>query len=677
MICSKISGGKSRPYIRLYLKRWARLNSDLKQTSMKYKYLLCLALFHLPLAVFAELRPHALFSDHCVLQQSENVPIWGSASPNEQVTVEFRGNRVATQASTDGDWTVHLPSGGAGGPFQLQIEGETNKRQIEDVWVGEVWLASGQSNMERQLGPRHRQQPIDNGMAEAAKADYPRLRMFIVPQVASSEPQDSVEGQWIVCSPETANDFSAVAFFFARDLLARYDLPIGVIHSSWGGTPAEAWTSEEAVTAFPHHKNTIEAWEAVDNNEDAFKKEFWREYLDWANPRDTLGPEGAQARFDEGELASIQIPGRWEDAGYDQLDGIVWLHRSFQLKSDWSDSSVQLQLGPVDDIDTTWLNGVKLGSTIGPRADRNYEIPAGTLKVGENRLLVRVVDSGGGGGIWNPKQPPTLLTKDPQPLHLDLSGPWEIVVGFDLATTSDSPPRRSMPRYKNSPGVLFNGMIAPIIPYTIRGAIWYQGESNRSNPDEYRALFPTMIADWRARWGLDDFPFLYVQIAPYRDMPPAIREAQRLTLARTANTAMVVTTDIGDANDIHPTNKEPVGERLALAARALAYGEPIVHSGPLYKTVQFEGKKARLSFDSVGPGLISGDGEALRGFEIAASDGIYHPADARIVSNEIILSSENVQKPVAARYGWSDVPDVNLFNKSGLPASPFRTDSSR
>lgn len=641
---------------------------------MKNSILFFLALFNLPFAVFAELRPHPLFSDHCVLQQNNSVPIWGSAAPGEQVTVEFRGSRVATRATAEGDWKVHLPSGDAGGPFQLHIEGESKTHQIEDVWVGEVWLASGQSNMERELGPRRGQQPIDNGMAEAAKADYPRFRMFIVSNVPSSEPEDTVEGQWIVCSPETANDFSAVAFFFARDLLALYDRPIGIIQSSWGGTPAEAWTSEEAVSAFPHHKRTIEAWDAVDNDENIFKEQFFKEYLEWANSRDTLGLEGAQVQFEEGNIESIQIPGKWENAGYAGLDGIVWLHRSFELASDWSNTSAELHLGQVDDIDTTWLNGVELGSTTGPRVERIYEIPAGTLKPGKNSLVVRVVDSGGGGGIWNKEKPPSISASGPRPLDLDLSGRWEMQVGFDSTKSSDSPPRRSLPRYKNSPGVLFNGMIAPLIPYTIQGVIWYQGESNRSGPMEYRDLFPTMIADWRARWELGDFPFLFVQIAPYKEMPPEIREAQLLTLNRSENTAMVVTADVGDANDIHPTNKEPVGERLALAARALAYGENIVYSGPIYKDVQFVDEAAILSFDLIGPGLISGDGEALRGFTVAGADGLFHPAEARIESDQVIVSSDKVQKPLAVRYGWSDVPDVNLFNKSGLPASPFRTD---
>lgn len=635
-----------------------------------------LILFY-PFAALAEVRPNALFSDHSVLQRGEAVPIWGEAAPGETITVSFRDQEVQTEANQSGDWRIDLRTGPAGGPFELIFRGENNEVRATDVWVGEVWLASGQSNMDRQLGPRRGQKPIDNGMAEAAKADYPRFRMFTVVQQSSFDPLNSPEGEWIVCSPETVNDFSAVAFFFGRDLLADLDVPIGIIRSSWGGTPAEAWTSEEAVSEFPKHRKVIEDWENFGNDGTAAEAAYFAKLVEWVNEMDPASQRFANGDRDFGPSERIFLPQAWEDAGYETLDGVVWLRRQFDLPSDWAGKEAILFLGRVDDMDTTWINGREIGTTLGAAEIREYTIPSGILRAGQNELLVRVLDSRSRGGLTDTSVPPEIfLKKDPSSPVL-LSGEWDLHVSLEMADAPHPLPSRTFPRLKNSPGVLYNGMIAPLIPYAIRGVIWYQGESNSSDAIGYRDLFPAMAADWRARWGRGDFPFLFVQIAPYKRIPPELREAQLLALGRMPNSAMVVTMDVGDAEDVHPTNKEPVGERLALAASALAYpspGDPIVYSGPIYEEVQFEGAKAVLSFSAVGPGLIAGDGEPLRGFTIAGSDGLFHPARAEIAGEQVIVSSDTVTEPVAVRYGWANVPDGNLFNRAGLPASPFRTD---
>jgi sialate O-acetylesterase len=497
----------------------------------------------LPFSARGEVRPNTLFSDNAVFQRGTPIPVWGTAGEGEKVTVSFDGQERSTTAK-EGKWMVSLPAHAEGGPYELTISG-ANTNRFTNILVGEVWVCSGQSNMERQLGPRKGQKPLVNSETEIASADYPKLRMFTVKQKVSPYPETESVGQWVVCSPSTVAEFSAVGYYFGRDLLKATGVPVGMIHSSWGGTQGESWMSYEGLQKNPETK-------------------FFTDSLD-ARVADYIG----------------------------KLDQYREVLEKFH-----------------------------------------------TL-VGTNSASVR-----------------ELRTLPP-------SGP---------VSPFGSP---------NIPTMLYNGMIAPLIPYAMRGVIWYQGENNartsKGAPDIpqcklYRTLFPTLIADWRSKWGLGDFPFLYVQIAPFKGMPPEIREAQLMTLEKATNTAMTVITDHGDAQDIHPPEKEPVGQRLALAARALAYGEKIEFSGPLYDTLKINGNRTVISFRHKGTGLFTKDGE-LKGFTIAGADGKFLPAKAEIIEDTVVVSSDQVSAPVAVRYGWSDVPDVNLFNKEGLPASPFRTDS--
>jgi sialate O-acetylesterase len=483
----------------------------------------------------AAVRPAPLFADGVVLQRDLPVAVWGEASPSEAVTVEFAGQSLATRADAAGRWLVRLaPLPASAAPRPLVITGE-NTVEIRDVLVGEVWLCGGQSNMERQLGLRGGQQPIVAWEKEAAAANYPLIRMFTVKQAMASAPLSSATGSWVVCDPKSVVQFSAVGYFFGRDLFQKLGVPIGLIHSSWGGTPVQTWTSREALSAIPDGAATL----------------------------------ATQAK------AEADFPARLER--YKAAE---------------------------------------------PRLRSDHEAAVAAAK----------------------------LAGKPAP-------------------AAPKPPANP-DRDKNRPTALFNAMIHPLVPFTLRGVIWYQGESNRSNPAAYRALFPALIADWRARWGQGDFPFLYVQVAPFRDMPPEIREAQRFALGVSPATAMVVTTDVGDANDIHPTNKAPVGARLALAARALAYGETLVWSGPAIRSLTVDGAAAVLAFDHIGGGLVAKDGP-LRGFELAGADGTFVPATAVIAGDTLRVSAPTIPAPVAVRYGWAKVPDVNLFNAEQLPASPF------
>jgi sialate O-acetylesterase len=479
-------------------------------------------------AARAEVKPNSLFSDGAVLQQGVAVPVWGTGKDGEQVTVKFQDQTVSTTVK-DGRWLVRLKPMKAGGPFTMTITGD-NTITISNLLVGEVWLCSGQSNMAFHLA-----QAANAAEAIAASAD-PQLRLFTVPYGATDAPKTDVSGSWKESSPETARGFSAVAWFFGHELRRALKVPIGLINSSVGGTPAEAWTSRATLEADPDLKETLE-------------------------------------RYAE------QVKKYDPAAAAEQHQRALEKHKQAAEKA---------------------------------------------KAAGE-------------------KPPPT--------------------------PRAPTDPREASVR----PCGLYNAMIAPLQPYAIAGAIWYQGESNSGRAAEYQKLFPAMIQDWRQAWGQGEFPFLFVQIAPHQGMKPEIREAQLLSWQKVPRTAMAVITDVGDEKDIHPTKKEPVGARLALAARAIAYGENIEYSGPVYASMKVEGDHAVLSFTHLGTGLMAKDGE-LKSFTIAGADGSFVAAKAVIGGDNVVVSSPEVSKPGAVRYGWANTPDVNLFNKEGLPATPFRTD---
>jgi sialate O-acetylesterase len=618
--------------------------------------------------------PNPLFTNHAVLQQGAKVSVWGTADPGEVVTVEIAKQSVSTTAGADGRWLAHLAPLRAGGPFTLTISG-TNKIVLGDILVGEVWVAGGQSNMERQLGLRAGQQPIDNWEKEVAAADHPQIRQFGVAQEKSLTPLATVEGEWSVCTPEAVKDFTAVGYFFARDLQAARHVPVGLIHASWGGTPAEAWTSEAGLRPLPDFADTSEQLKMLIADPVAAQRRYEARLETWFIANDTGSAEGRSWRdpaLDAGAWKTMRLPTLWEDAGEPDLNGVVWFRKTFDLPAGAANIAAELQLGMVDDIDTTWVNGVKVGATVGYNAVRKYALPVGVLKPGHNVVTVRVLDTGGGGGIWG-DQKLQLAFKGKVPLQpIDLSGPWRYRIGMNLQDAP--PPPTGVTGDVMTPTVLYNGMIAPLLPYAIRGVIWYQGEANLRRERQYRSLFPATIADWRRAWG-QELPFLFVQIAPFREMTPELREAQLMAWQHTPKTAMVVTTDCGDANDIHPPRKQPVGERLALAARALAYGERIEYSGPVFQSLKVIGVNAALRFSHVGGGLVA-KGGPLKGFTIAGADKVFHPARAKIRGKIVVVTSEAVPNPVAVRYGWANVPEGNLFNKADLPASPFRTDAN-
>jgi sialate O-acetylesterase len=619
----------------------------------------------------AEVKPNSLFSDDAVLQEGIPVPVWGTAREGEAITVEFAGQRLSTIAR-GGKWFVRLkPLAANDLPTDMTIRGD-NVVTIKDILVGEVWVASGQSNMERQLGPRDGQPEIDHWKQEVASANYPLIREYYVPEALTPGLKTDVNSRWTVCSPQTVKDFTAVGYFFARDLFKAKKVPVGIIFTAWGGTVAEAWTSAASLKSMPEFRPAIQAVEAAAAPEVA--GDLPSQFAAWYaknDPGSKAGQVWSAALLGTADWQTTSVPWTYPDS----FDGVMWLRKEIDLPASWAGRAATLDLGPIDDADTTWINGVLVGHGENWQLPRHYPFPAGVLKTGRNVIAIRALDTGGVGGLMGSPEAYQLVATGPgAPAPLPLAGPWLTKLGFELKNASPIP--GSTGGFSNNPNtatVLFNSMIAPLLPFPIRGVIWYQGESNQDRAEQYKTLFPLMIADWRKNWGLGNFPFLFVQIAPFNGMRPEIREAQFLTLQKSPNTAMAVTADVGDANNIHPAHKEPVGARLALAARALAYGERIEYSGPLYQSMKTLGSRVTLTFSHIGGGLVAKDGP-LKGFTIAGPDGKFVPAQAEIQGGTVVVSSPQVPNPTAVRYGWDFVPDVNLFNADGLPASPFRTD---
>lgn len=622
---------------------------------------------------------HPLFSDNMVLQRGERIPVWGWAEPGTRVTVTLAGHSVRARAGEDGTWSAQLPPQRHGGPFEMEIAAEQTVT-FTNVLVGDVWLCSGQSNMEMGIGE------VRQAAEEIAAANHERIRLFSVPKHIATEPQALVESRWKLCTPETIVQgdyagFSAAGYFFGRDLHRDLGVPIGLIDSTWGGTVAEAWTSGEALATLEDFRLPLAqlAETAAQVKSGSFNLAAAQEQ--WYRAEDPGSVNAAWSRVDAEakDWGTTTLPGAWEQGELGQFDGIVWFRKEFELPPGWGAGDTVLHLGPIDDQDTTWVNGVLVGSTDAWTQPRAYPLPPGTLQEGLNVIAVRVLDTGGAGGFMGERGQLRLETRaDSAAKGLDLSGSWRYRRSTALAETGPRPQR--LDNNPNRVTVLFNGMIAPLLPYAIRGAIWYQGESNADRAAQYQRLLPTMIRDWRRRFGVGEFPFFIVQLAnfmaveskPTESAWAELREAQWWTSRRVPNAGLAVAIDIGEANDIHPRNKQEVGRRLALAARAIAYGQAVPYSGPSYRSLEKEGNRLRLHFDHVSGGLVVQGSGALRGFAVAGRDGRFVWADAVIEGETVVVSSPEVADPVGVRYAWANNPVCNLSNQAGLPAIPFR-----
>ena len=631
--------------------------------------LIALAVLALPGIATAHVALPRMFSDGAVMQRDQPMRIWGSADAGAQVHVDFNGNAVDVVAGDDGRWSATLPAHGAGGPYQLSVRSGETTRIVHDVLVGDVWLASGQSNME---WPVTQSAGADEVIASA---DDAHIRHFKIPKSWSGKPeQDVAGGNWLPASPQTVAKFSAVAYAFARELRAATGVPIGIIDSTWGGSSIEAWMDASSLG--------LDA-QALSRQGSEMQR---KDELALASTRARLArwPQAAvdtahwhEAGFDDGDWDRIPVPGLWETGGYNGMDGEAWYRASFTLSAAEAASGVTVGVGRIDDSDITWVNGRQVGETrLQYNQPRAYALPPEALRAGVNHVAVRVSDFGGGGGIHGDGAEVFVQPQGAAKRALD--GAWKFrPAQVSVALVDD----------KNQvPTLLHNAMIHPLQPYPLRGVIWYQGESNAGEgiAYPYRDQFASMIKDWRADWEQPQLPFLWVQLANYisggdtaNSSPWAmLRESQSATLALPA-TAQAVTIDIGNPGDIHPTDKQSVGHRLALAARHVAYGESLVYSGPVYRAARFKDGKAYADFDLQGSTLaVRGGGDAVQGFELAGADRRFHPAQATLQGDVVVISSDAVVQPQALRYAWSDNPEnANLINQEKLPASPFRSDT--
>ena len=644
--------------------------------SRKIFYLLLFLVSILQTRVNAQIRLPRLVRDSMILQRDANIRIWGWASKDEKISVRFNNKTYKTKADANGNWSVILSPMKAGGPYTMDIAGK-NKITLKEILMGDVWFCSGQSNMVHQMNIHDVTYAKD-----IEDANYPQIRHFWIPTLTSLQgPQDDLPtGYWKWANPQDVRPFSAVAYFFARKLFEKYHVPIGLINSSVGGTPIEAWTSEEGLKEFPAIQATIQK-----NKDSAYVNGLARNASASNMNRPTQpvdkGMTDAVKWYEPAYTTkgwhTINVPGYWEDQGVRDLNGVVWYRKEINIPASMTGKPAKVFLGRIVDADVLYINGKQIGITTYQYPQRRYSVPADVLKAGKNIFVVRVTNTANKGGFV-PDKPYYVFAGDDT---VDLKGTWQYKVGEVYSPRTGTPGPFPV-NAQNQPTALYNAMVAPAINYTIKGFLWYQGEANAGRAEEYAKLQPAQIVDWRNKWRQGELPFLFVQLPGFMDynyLPSesgwaTLRESQLNSLS-VPNTAMAVAIDVGEWNDIHPDNKKAVGDRLALAAEKIVYGENVVYSGPLYKSATIDGNKVIVSFTNIGSGLVTNDGEELSEFSIAGADKKFVWAKAKIEGDKIIVWSETVPDPKYVRYAWADNPvNPNLFNKEGLPASPFRTD---
>ena len=621
---------------------------------------------------FANVTLPKIFGDNMVLQRNKSIPIWGWADPNEKIIVRFDHQTKSVTADKNGNWKINLDKELAGGPYQLVVKG-TNTVAFNNVLVGEVWICSGQSNMEM---PVEGWGKVNNYEQEIATANYPEIRHIKIPNTINTKPQKDIpRGEWKICSSATAGDFTAAGYFFARELYNQLKIPIGLINTSWGGTHVETWTSHEAFENSNEFKNMIAEMPLLNldsltkRRKEASMKKI--EMLQGSLPSPGETESWKTTDIDDSKWPQMQLPSLWEQKQLGDLDGVVWFRKTIDVPVNDASKEAILELTMIDDNDVTYVNGVKVGGINSYNTHRKYTIPAGVLKAGKNVIAVRVEDTGGGGGIYGDS---TVMKLTIDMTVISLAGNWAFSVEQIYGDANSVGPN-------SYPTLLFNAMVSPLIPYAFEGVIWYQGEANADRAYQYRKAFPLMITDWRKHWGQGNFPFYFVQLASFNaengnskkgSTWAELREAQTMTLSL-PNTGMAVTTDIGNSTDIHPKDKQDVGKRLAAIALHHVYKKNIVYNGPVYLSMKVEGNSNKVII-YFGSRLMSKNGE-LKGFEIAGKDKQFYPAVATIEGDHVVVNSNDVRYPVAVRFGWmDDAGEDNLFNKEGFPASPFRTD---
>ncbi len=628
-------------------------------------------------ALNAQVRLPALISDGMVLQRDTELKIWGWAAPGENVTLEFNGKQYSSAADDKGEWLVTLPPVQAGGPYTMTLLA-SNKLTVSDILIGDVWLCSGQSNMEL---PVRRVRPLYEAEIAASENNY--IRSFTVPKtfVFTGPQTDLTGGKWTAAGPETVLDFSAAAWFFAREINQTYGVPVGLLISAFGGSPAEAWISEETLKAYPGHYDELlklKTGSYISNTEKEDRERIARWYgnLQKADSGHlTPGVRWSDENLPAGDWKTISVPGYWSATPLKGINGVVWFRKELDIPASAAGQPATVNLGRIVDADSAFLNGTFIGTVSYQYPPRWYTVPAGILKEGKNILTVKLISNIGDAGFV-PDKAYELTTGE---FRTSLEGEWKYKVGAVM------PPLRGQTFFGYKPAGLYNAMLAPLVNYSVKGILWYQGESNAGRPEEYRSLLPAMIRDWRNSLGQGELPFLVVQLPNFMEAKEEpgesgwalFREAQAEALKLPA-TGMAVTYDIGEWNDIHPLNKKDVGVRLALVARKVAYGDTdVIASGPTYKSMTVRGRRIKISFDNTGSGLVARGSRRPGHFAIAGEDMEFVWARARIRGSTVVVKSREIRKPVAVRYAWADNPEgANLYNREGLPAAPFRTDQA-
>lgn len=616
-----------------------------------------------------------VFTDHMVLQRDRPNTFWGWATPGEEVRLSAGGKSLVTNAATDGRWEARMTPPAIAGPCTLTIETATQRIQLQDLLIGDVWLCSGQSNMNFSLAD------AQNGAAEVAAAHHPNIRFLKIPQRSRYSPAPLSAGNWQLCTPESAkaSGLSAVAYFFARRIQTQTGVPIGIVQAAVGGSSAETWMSAEALAPFAEFHEQLAELETLRK---AGAPQYGNFVMHWYDRYDIGSRDLAWAKpeLDDSSWKPVPVPGVFPALGLEAVPAVVWLRLEIILPDPLPSGPVRLELGSLEKMDTAWINGQWIGASAWVENPRNYSVPLAALQPGKNLLALRIFKVKSTDAFLSPPQSLALTLGDGT--RIPLAGDaWKAAVSVDARPPHPLP--LGFENWPVMPTVLYHGMIEPLAPLTIRGALWYQGEANASRGWQYRSLLPALIADWRRTFRQPELPFYIVSLPAFMQRQneptdedwPELREAQSRTARTVPNADIAITIDSGDANDIHPKDKKVVGERLALLALKNLHEKKIPAHGPEFSRAEFlPDGKVRLHFLHTEGGLVMRGGEPT-GFAIAGADGKWFWADATLEGDCVIVSSPRVPKPVAVRYAWQSNPAVSLFNAAGLPAAPFRTDN--
>lgn len=638
---------------------------------MKTPLLVCVALVF-ALVVNAQVKMPYVFSDHMVLQREAPIALWGWGTPGAIIKVDLNKQSIETTVEEDGAWNAYFPKQKAGGPFQMKVQEIDDEKSLitfNDVLIGDVWLASGQSNMEWQV------QQADGAEEEIAQAHNDKIRLFKVPHAISLSTLDDVHpAEWAVCDTTSVKEITAVGYYFAKSIQKEVGVPVGILQTTWGGTPVEAWTSREMLASIKEGQKSLESIDTL--TEQHFKQDTIDIDLFWDivyNPKSDLVEELADSKYNDKGWSEVTVPGnisKWEPEFY---EGIIWLRKKVKLGKEYQGKDLEIELGHPEMNYSLYFNGKEICKNMwNANPTHNYTISSDLVQKGENTISMRVAALWGGGGL-NGSAEDIKLSNGEESVRL---------VGEWLYKKDLEPKIPHVHYYHINPCLIYNAMLKPLIPYALKGMLWYQGEQNEGEAFLYRKFLPLMINDWRIRWKQGNLPFLLVQLPNYmeRKTEPVdekwavLRESQTIA-TYLPNTSMTCIIDCGVADNIHPTNKTVVGSRLANVAAKEVYGKDVVAYGPVFKDCKIEGRQVRINYKNAQDGLTTTDGVSIKGFAVAGEDQIFHWAKAVVENNTIVLSCEAVDKPVAVRYAWANNPDVNLVNNAGLPAVPFRTDS--